>query len=328
MNRNHTLTSILDVLPLGVAWVDTTDRITFINHTLAEWGGPTTQGWVGQTWDRCWRTLDGTVEGEELALGGRYLRRRQAPLADEGRLEIFEDITALRDCEDGLREMFIVWDEASAFHAHELRNPLTAILGFGTLLRDRATATEEKRREWAARTVEKAQTMRESIEVYSTASRFLAERHRFQRLALNLAQVVEDVVRDVADHNIALFSTPCWVNGDADRLRRLVRILLTHALSHASHVSRVQVRLTVEEGQAVLRVGDSGQPLPAEAQAAIFEPLRPHNGTPGSRVDLTIARGLASAHGGTLEFASLPEQGNTFTLTLPVLSDEDIPTNS
>ena len=327
MNRNDTLTAVLDALPLGIVWVDPTDHITFINRALAEWLGPAAEGWVGETWETCWRVLEGAVEGEQRELGGRFLSRRQAPLAEQGRLEIFEDLTALRDCEDGLREMFIVWDEASAFHAHELRNPLTAILGFGTLLRDRATAAEEKRREWAARTVEKAQTMRESIEVYSTTSRFLAERHRFHRSAVNLTHLVEDVAQDALVQEVALGDPSYWVNGDAYRLRQLVRILLTYARRRAATAGAVRVSLAVEEGQAVLRVSDGGPPLPADEQAAIFEPLRSPNGAPGSRVDLTIARGLASAHGGTLEFVSQPHQGNTFMLTLPILSDEDIPTS-
>lgn len=325
---NDISTSILDALPVGVVLLDTGDRVAFVNRALLEWFGSAAKTWTGQPWDTCWRSLDAATDGDELEMAGRRLRHLSAALPGQGRLEIFEDITALRDCEDDLREMFLVWDEASAFHAHELRNPLTAILGFGTLLRDRATATEEKRREWAARTVEKAQTMRESIELYSTSSRFLAERHRFHRSALSLTQLVEDVVRDATGDVVMVPSEPCWVNGDADRLRQLVQILLAYAQSHAPRSGAVQVRLTLEAGQAVLRVSDGAAPLPDEAQAVIFEPLQPRDGAPSSRVDLTIARGLASAHGGSLELVGQPDQGNTFRLSLPALSDQDIPTGS
>ena len=322
---NDVLTATLDALPLGIAWLDGDEQVAFINRTLAEWL-PAARDWVGRPWAAGWGTVGVEADGDELRLGGRQLRRSQGALPGQGRLEIFEDLTPLRDCEDGLREMFVVWDEASAFHAHELRNPLTAILGFGTLLRDRPTAAEEKRREWAGRTVEKAQAMRESIELYSTTSRFLAERHRFQRAALDLARLVEEVVRDGGGRPPALPDGPCWVNGDADRLRQLLHILLTHARQHAPTPDSVRVRLALEEGQAVLRISDGGDPMPADVQAAIFEPLR--DGAAGSRVDLTIARGLASAHGGALEFTAAPDQGNTFTLSLPVLAEQDIPPGS
>jgi signal transduction histidine kinase len=72
-----------------------------------------------------------------------------------------------------------------------------------------------------------------------------------------------------------------------------------------------------------IEVADRGPGVPAEQQRVIFEKFgRTHTkgspGTPGTGLGLFIARSIAEAHGGTLEVWSAPEQGATFTLSLPV----------
>src|SRR4051794_11458684 len=168
-------TVILDNLPSGVALLDTTGVVRYTNPRLAVLLGQPTHEWLGRAWGDCLIQAAPEVNPnalDDIRLEERLLGRRREILADGRRLEILEDVTWLRGRDDRLHTLFMVWDEGMAHAAHELRNPLTAILGYGTLLRDRLNADEEKRHGWAARTVEKGHTLRDVIKAFAEVSRF------------------------------------------------------------------------------------------------------------------------------------------------------------
>ncbi len=319
------LHSILDGLPFGAALLDPNRYVLYINAPLSQILGSDTAAWVGQAWEACLVAVGAVAETTTLRVGEHTLWRRQIPLADGASLELLESWPPA----DTLRDLFVVWDEAAAFHAHELRNPLTAILGYATLLRDRPAATDERRQQWATRSVEKALAMRDSIKLFAESSRFLADRYRFHRVNLDLAQLADEVAQQVTQTTgraIRVVSVACRVNGDAARLAQLLHILLAQAQSQTPDGSPLTIQVAVVGGQATLTVIDSGPAIAPATQATIFEPQLSLVGAADAGIQLSIARGIAAAHVGTLRLESTPEQGNIFTLTLPLPPDWDVPT--
>jgi signal transduction histidine kinase len=100
-------------------------------------------------------------------------------------------------------------------------------------------------------------------------------------------------------------------------LVRLVHVLYDNAiLASAPRVPRIATRAVSVEGRLVLEVGDDGPGVPAELAPTLFEPLvtaRPG----GTGLGLSLARRIATAHGGTIALVETPGPGATFRLELP-----------
>ncbi len=314
---------ILDAMPLAVAVVDTNGQISYTNRQFRHWLGA---DWAGQTWEAALARLP-LVDGQPHVrrLGDLYLHHTQRRLDSGDQLEMLEDVSAAQAQDEALRTLFLVWDEAAAHQAHEIRNPLTAILGYGTLLRDRPNATEERRRDWAAHTVEKGQAIRDLLVRYSDTSRFMAERHRFTRAALDLDRLVEETVAEVRDRSgrrIEVQTETATVTGDEARLSQMLTQLLDNAVAYSPDDTSIRVSLTRDESHATLQVADDGPGIPPERLLSLVEPLvrgQVNGHMPrGSGLGLTIARGIAAAHDGELHIESVPGQGSVFSVILPL----------
>jgi signal transduction histidine kinase len=105
---------------------------------------------------------------------------------------------------------------------------------------------------------------------------------------------------------------------DPQRLRQALDNLVTNAVVHSPPGERVVVTARSGDREVMIAVADSGEGIPANEQARIFEPgVRLATDRPGSGLGLAIARSIAEAHGGTLTVESIPGEGATFTLSLP-----------
>lgn len=143
---------------------------------------------------------------------------------------------------------------------------------------------------------------------------------------VDLAAVVHTCVGEFAPRaaaaNVALESAigSAIVNGDARRLRELVRNLLENALQHAR--SRVTIACFAEGGTAVVRVSDDGSGVEEAERDKIFERFfRGSNATTGSGLGLAIARWTAQAHGGALTLDD-GAGGASFSARIPLVQHD------
>lgn len=111
------------------------------------------------------------------------------------------------------------------------------------------------------------------------------------------------------------------VDGDLVRLAQVLDNLVGNALRSVTGAGRVAIRVAGTQQLATLSVSDTGRGIAPEELERVFERFyrgadaRPHEGT---GVGLTVSRGIAAAHGGSLVAESAgPGQGARFTLTLP-----------
>lgn len=108
------------------------------------------------------------------------------------------------------------------------------------------------------------------------------------------------------------------VAADPLRLRQALDNLVANALIHSGTDTPVVVGARPTVSGVELFVSDSGPGIPASEQARIFDAgIRLDEERPGSGLGLAIARAIARAHGGDLTLTSAPDEGATFTISLP-----------
>ena len=221
-------------------------------------------------------------------------------------------------------------DEFLAIVSHELRTPLNAMRGWMSLMR--AAKLTEEQKVHALDVIDRnigAQT--QLVEDLLDISRIVTGRMRLSVHPVDLESVVNAAIDSVgpaaAAKAIRLQSAidvpEGWVHGDPDRLQQIVWNLLSNAIKFTPSGGRVDVTVQREDGQAVLRVIDSGQGITPEFIPHVFDRFRQADGTTtrnvgGLGLGLAIVRHLAELHGATVTASSEGEgRGAAFTLRLP-----------
>jgi signal transduction histidine kinase len=115
--------------------------------------------------------------------------------------------------------------------------------------------------------------------------------------------------------------SPVFVTGDRDRLGQVLDNLLGNAIKYSPVEGVIVVRVETGEREARLAVADQGLGISADMLPRLFERFYRGELTTGSAglgLGLYIARMLVEAHGGRIRVASVPGEGSTFTVTLPL----------
>ncbi len=121
------------------------------------------------------------------------------------------------------------------------------------------------------------------------------------------------------------------VIGDGDRLAQVFTNLVDNALKYTPPGGQVWISTSVVDGNAVVRVQDTGIGVAAEDQKRIFERFyqvdksRPGGSRRGVGLGLAIASQIVHAHGGKIWVESALGHGSTFSVSLPILQPEDKP---
>jgi signal transduction histidine kinase len=221
-------------------------------------------------------------------------------------------------------------DNFIAAAAHDLRSPLTVLLGQTQMLEKRAQ--EDGLSERALRSV---QSIRHESARLDRMIAALLDFSRMQRGALTLdlveldvaalvRQLVGELQPTLTRHVITVVGDETLlVRGDAARLEQVFQRLLNNAVKYSPGGGTVLVQLQAADGQAQVAVSDQGIGIPAEARPRLFQQLfRAANATargiPGKGLGLYVVRQLVSLHGGTVSVASEEEVGSTFTVRLPL----------
>ena len=111
------------------------------------------------------------------------------------------------------------------------------------------------------------------------------------------------------------------VRADRERLRQMITNMIDNAVKYSPAGAAVDVSAFAENGRITVEVRDRGPGVAPEHQSLIFEKFGRISGEhakPGTGLGLFIARSIAQAHGGSLEVHSVPAEGATFALVLPV----------
>jgi PAS domain S-box-containing protein len=215
--------------------------------------------------------------------------------------------------------------------AHELGSPLSAIRLQLTLLQFAIRGND--RAEKAAQVIERNVTRLNALHRdLADAGRLGEGRLAVERQQENLLATARDSVASIepaaqergVEVELHGAEVSCW--HDPVRIGQLLDNLLRNALRFTPPGGRIEVRVSEEDGEAVVRVADNGYGIDPAALTLLFQPFtQVHDASAGpvggSGLGLYISRGIARAHGGDLTAQSPGRgQGSTFTLRLPLAS--------
>ena len=227
-----------------------------------------------------------------------------------------------------LRELARYRSELIATISHELKTPLTAILGHAELIADRhpdLTSLDA--------IIRNAQRLNNLVANLLHYSRIQGRRETVRR-AVDLAELCEASVdllgirakqAGVGLQFLARPAEPVVVFGDPEELARVIDNMVDNAVKYTPEDGSVTVSMSVEEDQVSVEVTDTGLGISLTDQSHVFSAF--HRSTnpnalsvPGTGLGLPIAQRIAESHGGALSLTSELGQGSTFRFTLPLRS--------
>ncbi len=252
-----------------------------------------------------------------------HLGASVSPLDTEGGVAagvlcIFSDLTEIRQIEDRvrLRESLAEVGNLSAGIAHEVRNSLATILGYGRLA-TRSTAAEAK--DHAAAICKEVQSIQAVLDDYLQFARPLSLNLESLDLGGLVQEVVKDLEREGKSPVIEVQGNFGQVEGDEALLRQALGNLLRNALEAAGPEGRVAIHGTLSEdhSQVTVSVQDDGAGLPPGTDPEdLFRPFFTTK-QGGTGLGLAMARKTAVYHDGRLEADQGSWGGARFALTLP-----------
>lgn len=268
-------------------------------------------------------------------------RRREEQQRQLLEATVRERTTDLHQANESLRRTDVRRRQLLADISHELRTPTTAIRGEAEVtLRGQDKQVPEYRAA-LARIVDISRQLARVIDDLLAMARTDLETFSLVRQPMALQKPLLDALRQAAalagEHGVILKPEGrppehCKVFGDAQRLTQLLTLLLDNAIRYSDPGGLVRWQIGESDGAVEVRVIDEGIGVPPDELAQVFErhfrgsAARRHRAS-GSGLGLPIARGLAMAHGGTLELLSpcnpADGKGTCALLRLPLWNDPD-----
>ena len=206
--------------------------------------------------------------------------------------------------------------------SHDLRSPLTAIVAAGEALSS-ASLEPGDRLELTDAIAHESRRLTRLIDQLLDLARIQAGTAEPREDWCSLEEVVRAAAEDTGAPDrvrVAVAPDLPLIRADAGQLRRAVANLLENALRY-SDGQPVSVRARVSGGRILMRVVDQGPGIPPTEHERIFAPFYRAPGSgggQGSGLGLAIVRGLIEANGGRVRVESLPGQGSSFVVELPL----------
>jgi two-component system phosphate regulon sensor histidine kinase PhoR len=214
--------------------------------------------------------------------------------------------------------------------SHELKTPLTSIRMFAELLQMRDSNDLQQTR-FLDTIVSESERLTRLLNNVLDFSRIERGQKTYRLEPAPLADVVQAAVRTIqyplAQQGFALDLTVCEgipaVPVDRDAIQQAILNLLTNAMKYSGEHREIAVRVSAENGTAVIQVSDRGIGIPEKEQSLIFEKSyrvsSPENREiPGTGLGLPLVAHIAEGHGGSVQVKSRPGEGSTFSILLPL----------
>jgi two-component system NtrC family sensor kinase len=343
--NEHTLSALFDSLPVAVGVVDPATRaLVKVNAAFCSlvgrpaddvvgatppypWSQPGTEfdATVGTTVERVFRLPDGRPRPVEVST-------RAVP-GDDGETALL--LALIKDTSDDRRlQQQLVQSgklaaigELAAGVAHEINNPLFAILGLTEFLLKEAEPESK-----AQQRLELIQQTGLEIKEIVRALLDFARENADERHEVALDDVVRstvDLVRRTNAHKgVELVDSyedaGALVTASPNQLKQIFLNLIANARQAMPNGGTVTIDVRTEGHFAVATVGDDGPGIAPDIVSRIFEPFfTTKRNTGGTGLGLSVSLGIAEAHGGVLTVQSEVGHGTQFSLRLPLCHDEE-----
>lgn len=214
-----------------------------------------------------------------------------------------------------------------AFLAHDLKTPLTSVLGYLQLLRDEPNLTEDQRAKYTGVALSKARRLEELVgEFFDINTMDLTlQKHDPVQISFLLEQLADEFYPLFAEKDLTCLpeiQPHLVVFGDGDKLARVFDNVLRNAVKYSLPNSPVGLTARREGATVVVTIANEGLEIPEGELSNIFEKFyrldaARSTSTGGAGLGLAIAKEIVELHGGTIAAASADGR-ITFTVTLPL----------
>ena len=259
---------------------------------------------------------------------GRIFNAQYTPIGGFGSVVTMQDISYLKQL-DRMKNEFV--------HtvSHDLRSPLTSVLGYTELVQRVGSLNEQQ--------VDFLDRIRSSVESITSLVNELLDLSRLEAGFDTRRELVriENILKFAMDTLEGQFQMNSLVihldigeelpeiRGNPIRLRQLLDNLLSNAVKYSPQGSIINVSLQAEDNQIIFRVADAGSGIPQSEQARIFEKFYRASNVPdevgGSGLGLAIVKSIVDSHQGRIWVESAVDKGSTFFVVLPAHDPDKIP---
>lgn len=323
-------------------WQGTEFLYPFLNwaqdYIILLCGLMTLAGWLVISYifiSRPLRYLDELVAaaGELARPGEDAIRLPPAMREEENQLNLVRQ-QALRDAQ-AAKAAEQRKNDLVVYLAHDLKTPLTSVIGYLTLLRDEPQISPETREKYTGVALEKAERLEDLVDEFFDITRFNLTHLELERQSVDLKRMLEQVANEFRPI-FAEKGLECSLDlppklpysCDPDKLARVFDNLLRNASYYSIPDSTVEIVGRLEEESVVLTFSNAGKTIPQEKLDRIFEQFFRLDSsratrTGGAGLGLAIAKEIVELHGGTIR-ADSGEERVTFTLRLPSRSSPSV----
>lgn len=213
--------------------------------------------------------------------------------------------------------------------AHDIKTPLTSVIGYLSLLDEASDMPEEQKAKYLGITLDKAYRLEQLINEFFEITRFNLQTIVLDKEEINLsfmlAQMADEFypILEPQGKSVELdVREGLTVNGDADKLARVFNNILKNAIAYSYANSTIRIFAEQKDNNTVITFTNQGKPIPKSKLDTIFEKFyrldtaRSTN-IGGAGLGLAIAKEIITAHGGTILVES-NEKFTVFTVNLPL----------
>ncbi len=213
--------------------------------------------------------------------------------------------------------------------AHDLKTPLTSVIGYLALLRDEPQISKELRAKYTGIALDKAERLEALINEFFDITRFNLTRLILDTRTVNLTRMLEQITFEfnplLAEKSLKWdlrlipdLQTVC----DPEKMERVFDNLIRNAVNYSYNDTKIILSMERLEEYAIIRVENRGHTIPPEKLSRIFEQFfrldqARSSSTGGAGLGLAIAREIVQSHGGTITAESIDES-IVFTVKLPL----------
>lgn len=217
--------------------------------------------------------------------------------------------------------------------AHDLKTPLTSVIGYLTLLHDEQQISEELREKYLSITLEKAERLEDLINEFFEITRFNLSNLTLEKSRVNLTRMLEQIVFEfhpmLEEKNLVChLDVPrdLMLVCDAGKLQRVFDNLLRNAVNYSYENEAIELRAEKRENSIHVSCSNRGMTIPPEKLSRIFEQFyrldtARTTKSGGAGLGLAIAKEIVGLHGGTITAWSADETVR-FEIELPLKAEK------
>lgn len=213
--------------------------------------------------------------------------------------------------------------------AHDLKTPLSSVIGYLTLLRDETQISKELQTKYLSIALDKAERLEDLINEFFEITRFNLSNITLQYSKINLKRLLEQLVYEfkplLKEKNLTCnlkIKEDITLQCDANKIQRVFDNLLRNAVIYSFNDTEILINVEVQEKDAMIIFQNHGNTIPEEKLERIFEQFYRLDGarstsSGGAGLGLAIAKQIIELHKGTI-LAESEDEKIIFTVTLPL----------